>query len=108
MKDQFLSSQGRIGRLAFFLRFLALAVFSGLVSYVAITAFLRTHAELVPMGIYLGLLATLVSSFVLLMQLLKRLRDMGKEAWLSVFLLVPGVNLLLLLYALVTPSQPGE
>ena len=39
------------------------------------------------------------------MQLLKRLRDMGKEAYLSLLMLLPGVNVLFLIYACVAPSK---
>jgi uncharacterized membrane protein YhaH (DUF805 family) len=40
-----------------------------------------------------------------LMQLLKRLRDMGKGAYFSLLMLIPGVNVLFLLYACVAPSK---
>jgi len=40
-----------------------------------------------------------------LMQLLKRLRDMGKAAYLTLWMLVPGLNVLFLLYTCIIPSK---
>jgi uncharacterized membrane protein YhaH (DUF805 family) len=39
------------------------------------------------------------------MQLIKRLNDIGKAPFWSILLLVPGVNVLLLLYAAVAPTK---
>ena len=41
-----------------------------------------------------------------LMQFLKRLRDMGKPAYWSLLMLIPGINLLVLIYMALAPSNP--
>jgi uncharacterized membrane protein YhaH (DUF805 family) len=39
------------------------------------------------------------------MQLLKRLRDIGKPAYWTLWMLIPGVNVLVLLYVAAAPSK---
>jgi uncharacterized membrane protein YhaH (DUF805 family) len=39
------------------------------------------------------------------MQMLKRLRDIGKPAYWTLLMLIPGVNFLVLLYTVFAPSK---
>lgn len=103
--EKFLTSEGRIGRLAFVIRLIVLAVIVAVISRYAIGYFDHHHEELRPLGYFVSIVFGLVCVLIGLMQLLKRLRDAGKEAYLSVLLLIPGVNLLLILYLAAVPSK---
>lgn len=106
MKDQFISSEGQIGRVVFIVRIVILAVLTALASHYAMDYFHHWHhGTYQPLGVFVSLIVGLVCGFMGLMQLLKRLRDMGKGAYLSILLLIPGVNLLLLLYAAAVPGK---
>jgi uncharacterized membrane protein YhaH (DUF805 family) len=106
MKDRFLDSEGTIGRFAFMLRILLLAVVAALITYYAVDYFSHWHhGTYSPLGPFLGIVTIMFCSLIGLMQLLKRLRDMGKQPYLSILLIVPGLNVLLLLYAAVAPPQ---
>jgi uncharacterized membrane protein YhaH (DUF805 family) len=106
MKDTFMSSEGRIGRPAFILRIVLLAALTLVVSWIAIDYFDQWHGgHYSPLGPFVGIVVGLFCALVGLMQFLKRLRDMDKPAYWSLLLLLPGVNLLALLYAAVAPSK---
>ena len=106
MKESFISSEGCIGRVVFVVRVLILAVLVYGISHYAIEHFHHWHhGTYLPLGIFISLIFGLIALFLCLMQLLKRLRDMGKGAYLSILLLVPGINLLLLIYAALAPSK---
>lgn len=107
MKESFLSSEGRIGQVPFILWIVALTVFVYAVFHFGIEYFSHDedHKFLMPLAYFFGILATVISMMVLLMQTIKRLHDMGKGPFLSVLLIVPGVNVLFLLYAAVAPSK---
>jgi len=108
MKDRFLSSEGRIGRVVYFIRIMLLIALAGLFSSYAIETFSHfQHGTFRPMGIFLGIVASVFCAFAGLMQLLKRLHDMGKDAYLSILMLLPGANILFLLYTFVAPSKEG-
>jgi len=106
MKDSFLSSEGRIGRGLFVLRLLLFVILTGATfggTYQFFSEWKEGHH--IPLGIFITLVVGLLCAFALLMQLIKRLHDAGKPPFLSILLLVPGVNLLLILYAAVVPSK---
>lgn len=107
MKNSFLSSEGCIGRFSFVLRLVLLAALAGAVSYGAIYYFAHNfhHGTFGTLGVFCSIVITLLCVMAGLMQLLKRLRDMGKEAYLTLLLLIPGVNVLFLLYTFVAPSK---
>ncbi|MDQ8193185.1 DUF805 domain-containing protein [Coraliomargarita sp. SDUM461004] len=106
MKDTFISSEGRIGRFVFTLRIVLLVLLTLGVTKVAIDYFNHWHhGNYSPLGAFFGIVIALICSMVGLMQLLKRLRDMGRPAYWTLFMLVPGANLLVLLYAAVAPSK---
>jgi uncharacterized membrane protein YhaH (DUF805 family) len=109
MKNSFLSSEGVIGRLSFILRLALLVAIAAGISFGAIYFFKHPdyfhHGAFGTLGIFFSIVASLICAMAGLMQLLKRLRDMGKEAYLTLLMLVPGVNVLFLLYACVAPSK---
>ena len=107
METNFLSSQGRISRTTFIVRIVALSLFAIGLSYIAYSYFAHSfhHGEFTTLGIFCSIVIVLICKFAGLMQLLKRLRDMGKEAYLSLLMLLPGVNVLFLIYACVAPSK---
>lgn len=107
MKTDFLSSEGKIGRTTFIVRTLALILCTIGLSFIAYSYFAHNfhHGEFITLGIFCSIVFALICQLVILMQLLKRLRDMGKEAYLSLLMLVPGINVLILLYACIMPSK---
>jgi uncharacterized membrane protein YhaH (DUF805 family) len=107
MKNSFLSSEGGIGRISFILRLVLLAAIAAGISYGAIYYFAHYfhHGTFGTLGIFFSIVASLLCMMAGLMQLLKRLRDMGKGAYFSLLMLIPGVNVLFLLYACVAPSK---
>ncbi len=106
MKDRFLSSEGRIGRVVFIVRIVLLALLVFAVVETASRFFADWHeGEFGTLAVFFGIVAGVLCSMAGLMQLLKRLRDMGKGAFLSLLMLVPGVNVLFLLYLAVAPSK---
>lgn len=107
MENSFLSSQGRISRMTFAVRIVALSLFAMGLSYIVYSYFAHSfhHGEFVSLGFFCSIVIVLLCKLVGLMQLLKRLRDMGKEAYLSLFMLLPVVDVFFLLYACVIPSK---
>lgn len=106
MKDTFISSEGRIGRFAYIIRLALLVAVVFFSAKVAIDYFADWHhGHYSALGPFVGIIVGLICALIVLMQLLKRLHDMGKPSYLSILMLVPGVNVLLLLYAAVAPSK---
>lgn len=107
MKDKFFSSEGCIGQVAFVVRTILLAIFVYAVFHFSIEYFKHdeAHAFLMPLAYFFGIVAAIFASFTLIMQFIKRLHDMGKGPALSILLIVPVLNVLLLLYAAAMPSK---
>lgn len=106
MKDTFISSEGRIGRFVFIVRIVLLTLLVLGATKVAIDYFDQWHGgNYSPLGPFLGIVLGVICLLAGLMQLIKRLRDMGKPAYWTLLMLIPGVNVLVLLYAAVAPSQ---
>jgi uncharacterized membrane protein YhaH (DUF805 family) len=106
MKDTFISSEGRIGRFVFIVRIALLVALATLATMKAVSYFDHWHhGNYSPLGPFLGIVIGVVCLLAGLMQLLKRFRDMGKPAYWTLLMLIPGVNLLVLLYAAVAPSK---
>ena len=106
MKTSFLSSEGRIGRVTFLTRILLLTFFAAALSYIIYHYFAHQfhHGEFVTLGIFCSIVIAIITKLACLMQLLKRLRDMGREAYFVLLMLLPGVNVLFLIYACAAPS----
>ena len=109
MSKSFLSSEGGIGRFKFILSLIVLVAMTAGFAYGADYFFTHPdyfmHGHFGTLGVFFAIVGALICSMIGLMQLLKRLRDMGKGAYLTLWMLVPGVNVLFLLYACVTPSK---
>lgn len=106
MKDTFITSEGRIGRLVFIVRLVLLTLLALGVTQVAIDYFDHWHhGNYSPLGPFVGIVIGLFCLMAALMQLLKRLRDMGKPAYWTLLMLIPGVNVLVLLYVALAPSK---
>lgn len=107
MDTNFLSSEGRIGRMTFIVRIILICLVASGLAYIAYSYFAHNfhHGEFVTLGIFCSIVIAIIAIFTGLMQFLKRLRDMGKEAYFSLLMLLPGVNVLFLLYACSAPSK---
>lgn len=107
METSFLSSEGRIGRMTFLVRIIVLCLSAAGLSYLLYSYFAHSfhHGEFATLGVFCSIVVGVIAQLAGLMQLLKRLRDMGKEAYLSLIMLLPGVNVLFLLYACTAPSK---
>jgi uncharacterized membrane protein YhaH (DUF805 family) len=109
MKDTFISSEGRIGRFVFTVRVALLVALMLISTKVAVDYFDQWHdGHYSPLGPFIGIIVAVFCLLAGLMQLLKRLRDMGKPAYWTLLMLIPGVNLLVLLYAAVAPSNDAQ
>lgn len=101
-----MSSEGRIKRGVYALRLLLLLLLTAAVTTVAMIFFLHWHhGTFYTLGIFVGIVTGLLCGLTGLMQMLKRLRDMGKEAYLTLYLLIPGINLAFIAYTLFAPSK---
>lgn len=109
MKTPFLSSEGQIGRLSLISRLALLAAIAIAISCATINYFEHPdyfhHGTFGTLGVFFAISVSLICAMAGLMQILKRLRDMGKEAYLSIWLLVPGANICFLLYTCIAPSK---
>jgi len=106
MKDIYLSSEGCIGRIAFTVRIIVLALVTFGITRVAINYFDHWHhGNYSPLGPFVGIVVAILCLLIGLMQFLKRLRDMGKPAYWSLLMFVPGINLLLLVYMGLAPRK---
>lgn len=109
MNNSFLSSEGTLGRFTYILSLVLLVAVTAGISYAAIEFFNHPdyfmHGHFGTLGVFLAIVASLICAMIGLMQMLKRLRDMGKDAYLTLWMLVPGVNALFLLYTCVAPSK---
>ena len=106
MKDTFISSEGCIGRFAYIVRLLLLVALSAAATIKAISYFDHWHhGSYSPLGPFIGIIVGLICLLVGLMQMLKRLRDIGKPAYWTLLMLIPGINILVLLYTVVAPSK---
>ena len=109
MNNSFLSSEGTIGRFTFILSLGLLVAIAAGISYAADYFFTHPdyfmHGHFGTLGVFFAIVTSLICAMVGLMQMLKRLRDMGKGAYLTLLMLVPGVNAVFLLYTCVAPSK---
>lgn len=109
INNSFLSSEGTIGRFTFILSLVLMVAVTAGISYAANYYF--THPDYFmeghfgTLGVFVAIVASLICAMVGLMQMLKRLRDMGKSAYLTLLMLIPGVNALFLLYTCVAPAK---
>ncbi|MDG1241211.1 MAG: DUF805 domain-containing protein [Opitutae bacterium] len=109
MNNSFLSSEGTIGRFTFIISLVLLVAVAAGISYAADYYFTHPdyfmHGHFGTIGVFVAIVTSLICAMVGLMQMLKRLRDMGKGAYLTLLMLIPGVNALFLLYTCVAPAK---
>ena len=109
MNNSFLSSEGTIGRFTYILSIVLLVAIAAGISCAADYYFTHPdyfmHGHFGTLGVFFAIVTSLICAMVGLMQMLKRLRDMGKGAYLTLWMLVPVVNAFFLLYTFVTPSK---
>ena len=106
MKDTFISSEGCIGRYVYIFRLVLLAALPTFVTIQAISYFDHWHhGSYSPLGPFIGIIVGLICLLVGLMQLLKRLRDIGKPAYWTLLMLIPGINVLVLIYTVFARSK---
>jgi len=107
MKDDFFSSVGRIGRIAFILRVL-MALVSVLLVYKFSTDYFHhdeKHAFLITLAYFFTIVTAVFALLVIMMQSIKRLHDIGRGSIWAALVFVPGINVLFLLYAAVMPPS---
>lgn len=63
------------------------------------------HGTFGTLAIFLTLVFGLIAIFTALMQLIKRLHDLRKPPYWTLLMLIPGVNVLFLLYAVAAPGK---
>ncbi len=106
MKEQLFSSLGSINRMHYFLRVLVFIAIPFLVTVLALNFFSHWHhGTHLPLGIFIGLITSLIALFAILMQTLKRLNDLGRSPFYSVLLAIPFVNLLLIVFLICLPGK---
>ena len=99
MTKSFFSPEGRINRKTYFLRILAIGL-------PAFGLRLITGHILDPFMLLLANWLIIGSMFVTLVQMAKRLHDLSRPGWWSLFILVPFVNIVLGFYMLLAPGSP--
>lgn len=107
MKDELFSSVGRIGQIAFIVRVVVSIALVAVVYKVGTDYFHHDekHAFLMPLAYFFAIVAGVIATLTILMQSIKRLHDIGKGPMWAALVLVPGVNVLFLLYAAAMPSK---
>lgn len=98
MLNALLNLEVPIGRAYYFANVIALVGFAaGLIAFI-FKMMGGSHAFF-PFAIFLSIVVAAFTMASLIMLTVKRLRDMGRPGILSILLIIPGVNLLLFLFA---------
>lgn len=107
MKDEFFSSVGRINQVVYIVRVLLLVALVAVVFKVSTNYFHHDpdHEFLMPLAYFFTIVAGIFALLTILMQTIKRLHDMDKGPMWAALLFVPGVNVLFMLYAAVSPGK---
>lgn len=106
MKEQLFSSLGSINRVHYLLRVLVFIAIPFFVTIVSLNFFSHWHhGTHLPLGIFIGLIASLIALFCILMQTLKRLNDIDRSPFYSVLLAIPFVNILLIVLLVCLPGK---
>ena len=111
--ESFFSSEGRIGGGTLLLRTvmalvaqaLTVAVCVYLLHLAHLSPFDEKHEFLMPLFYFFVIVTSVFVLFTVMMQLIKRLHDMGKGPMLAALTFVPGVNVLFLVYAILAPGK---
>ncbi len=103
LKSLYLSTNGRINRKTY--------IFFGLVPYLLSIRLLHSMFSSKPLSTSLLEPYTLFFIFLftfILMMTIKRAHDLGHSGWGLLFLLIPGVNILVFLYLTLLPGESGD
>lgn len=106
MKDQFFSSVGSINRLHFTSRCLLFVAVPFIVTLFAMDFFSHWHhGTHYPLGIFIGLIASLIAIFSITMQAIKRLNDLGWSPIYSILIALPVINVCFLVFLMLAPGK---
>lgn len=106
IKDMFFSYRGRLNRKPFILRGLLLSVLSSVMSTV-MTEMTEASSTVMHLLALLPLLLMVVFSVGTFMLIIRRWHDLGKSGWLSLLMLIPLLNFLVLIFLWVKKGTDG-
>lgn len=106
IKDMFFSYRGRLNRKPFILRGLLLSVLSSVMSTV-MTEMTEAPSTVMHLLALLPLLLMVVFSVGTFMLIIRRWHDLGKSGWLSLLMLIPLLNFLVLIFLWVKKGTDG-
>ena len=106
IKDMFFSYRGRLNRKPFILRGLLLSVLSSVMSTV-MTEMTEASSTVMHLLALLPLILMVVLSVGTFMLIIRRWHDLGKSGWLSLLMLIPLLNLLVLIFLWVKKGTDG-
>lgn len=106
IKDMFFSYRGRLNRKPFILRGLLLSVLSSVMSTV-MTEMTEASSTVMHLLALLPLLLMVVLSVGTFMLIIRRWHDLGKSGWLSLLMLIPLLNFLVLIFLWVKKGTDG-
>ena len=106
IKDMFFSYRGRLNRKPFILRGLLLSVLSSVMSTV-MTEMTEASSTVMHLLALLPLILMVVLSVGTFMLIIRRWHDLGKSGWLSLLMLIPLLNFLVLIFLWVKKGTDG-
>ena len=106
IKDMFFSYRGRLNRKPFILRGLLLSVLSSVMSTV-MTEMTEASSTVMHLLALLPLLLMVVLSVGTFMLIIRRWHDLGKSGWLTLLMLIPLLNFLVLIFLWVKKGTDG-
>ena len=106
IKDMFFSYRGRLNRKPFILRGLLLSVLSSVMSSV-MTEMTEASSTVMHLLALLPLLLMVVLSVGTFMLIIRRWHDLGKSGWLTLLMLIPLLNFLVLIFLWVKKGTDG-
>ena len=106
IKDMFFTYRGRLNRKPFILRGLLLSVLSSVMSTV-MTEMTEASSTVMHLLALLPLILMVVLNVGTFMLIIRRWHDLGKSGWLSLLMLIPLLNLLVLIFLWVKKGTDG-
>ena len=106
IKDMFFSYRGRLNRKPFILRGLLLSVLSSVMSTI-MTEMTEASSTVMHLLALLPLILMVVLSVGTFMLIIRRWHDLGKSGWLSLLMLIPLLNFLVLIFLWVKKGTDG-
>ena len=106
IKEMFFSYRGRLNRKPFILRGLLLSVLSSVMS-TSMTEMTEASSTVMHLLALLPLILMVVLSVGTFMLIIRRWHDLGKSGWLSLLMLIPLLNFLVLIFLWVKKGTDG-